>query len=296
MPFLKDELTGFVPKQTATDVMKDVARGSSVLRVSRVEPMTSDKKQFPMMTDGPGAYWVGESERISTSKAEWIFPEIEAKKLAVIIPMTKEKLNDTTLDVFNEMRGPIAEAFYTAIDAAALFGTSSPFAKNVLGVASSAGNEVILGTGASMDLDVSDTMALIEEAGLDVNGHVAHYGIKNKLRKLRDANGNALFVPGVDQSEFYDNPIEFSRNGAFDKTEAEMLTGNWNYSIAGIREDISYEILREATLHNVTMSDGKPLSLAENDMVALKATMRIGYLPIRDDAFAILRPTGYTGA
>ena len=48
----------------------------------------------------PGAYWVGESERINTSKAFWIFPEMVAKKIAVIIPVTREKLNDTTIDVF----------------------------------------------------------------------------------------------------------------------------------------------------------------------------------------------------
>ncbi len=296
MPYLKDELTGFVPTQKANSIMKEVARGSSILRLSRVEPMTSDKKQFPMMTDGPGAFWVGETERIKTSSAQWIFPEIEAKKLAVIIPTSKEKLNDSTIDVFGELEGPIAEAFYTALDGAALMGTNSPFAKSVLSVASTAGNEVVLGTGSSMDLDVSDAMALVEDGGLDVNGFAAHYGVKNKLRKLRDSNGNALFVPGVDQNEFYSNPIEFVRNGGFDKTEAEMLSGNWNYSIVGVRQDISYEILREATLQNVTMSDGSPLSLAENDMIAIKATMRVGYLPIREDAFSILRPEGYTTA
>ena len=38
------------------------------------------------------------------------------------------------------------------------------------------------------------------------------------------------------------------------------------------------------------MADGKPLSLPENDMVAIKATMRLGFLPIKDEAFAILTP------
>ena len=38
------------------------------------------------------------------------------------------------------------------------------------------------------------------------------------------------------------------------------------------------------------MSDGKPLSLAENDMVAIKATMRLGFLPVKENAFAALKP------
>ena len=215
--FLKDNLVGFVPTESAGEIMKDVARGSSVLRLSKVEPMISDKKKFSIMTEGAGAYWVGETERIQTSKATWIFPEMEAKKLAVIIPVTKEKMNDTTINVFEELKPTIAEASYKAIDAACLFGTNSPFAKSIYGVANTLGNVVELeANGADkLDLDVSDVMALVEDAGIDVNGFIGHYGLKNTLRKLRDGNGNQLYVGGVDQSELYSNPIEFARNGAF---------------------------------------------------------------------------------
>lgn len=288
MGYLKDELTGFVPVEQAKEIMKDVARGSSVLRLSKVEPMTSDTKKFPVMTEGPGAYWVGEGERIQTSKAQWIFPEMKAKKLAVIIPVTKEKLKDTTIDVFGELKGPIAEAFYMAIDAACIFGTNSPFERSIYKAAVTAENYIVDGTSDSLDLDVSDAMALVEDAGIDVNGFAAHFGIKNRLRKLRDANGNALFVPGVDQNEFYSAPIEFSRNGSWDKEKAEMVAGDWSKSLVGIRDGIEYEILKEATLQGTVDEDGKPISLAEQDMIAIKATMRLGYLPIKDEAFAIL--------
>lgn len=290
--YLKDNLQGFVPTQQSNEIMKEVARGSSILRLSKVEPMTSDKKKFSIMTDGPGAYWVGETERIKTSKAEWIFPEMEAKKLAVIIPVTKEKLNDTTINVFAEMKPAIAEAFYKAIDSACLFGTNSPFTKNIYGIANTAGNKIALETNGAgkLDLDISDVMALVEADGLDTNGFAGHYGLKNSLRKLRDANGNALFVPGIGQNELYSNPIEFVRNGGWDKAKAHMIAGNWNYSLVGMRAGIEYEILKEATLQSVTMSDGKPLSLAENDMVAIKASMRLGFLPIKDKAFALLTP------
>ncbi|WP_099335728.1 phage major capsid protein [Clostridium cadaveris] len=289
MTLLKEQLQGFVPVEQAKTIMKDIARGSSILRLSKVEPMTSETKKIPVMTGGPGAYWVGEAERIKTSEATWIFPEITAKKIAVIIPVTKEKLNDTTIAVFEELKPAIAEAFYTAIDAACLFGTNSPFTKNVLKSATDAENVVVDGT-SSLDLDASDVMALIEDAGLDVNGFVAHFGIKNRLRKLRDKDGNQLYVNGIDQKEFYNSPIEFSRNGAWDKTKAELIAGDWSKSLVGIREGLEYEILREATLQGTLGADNKPISLAEQDMIAIKATMRLGYLPIKDEAFAILKP------
>ena len=53
---LKDELQGFVPVEQATEIMKDVARGSSLLRLSKVSNMESDTKKIPVMTEGPGAY------------------------------------------------------------------------------------------------------------------------------------------------------------------------------------------------------------------------------------------------
>jgi HK97 family phage major capsid protein len=290
MTVLKDQLSGFVPVEQAAGIMKDVTQGSTILKVSKVEPMKSDKKKFSVLATGAGAYWVGEGERIQTSEVTWIYPEIEAKKLAVIIPVTKEKLNDTTIDVFAELRPEIAKAFYTALDGACLFGTNSPFAKNLFGVANAAGNKVALGTNPKLDLDVSDVMALVEESGFDVNGFVAHRGLKNKLRKLRDADGNALYVEGVNQKELYNEVIEYATNGAFDKTKAEIIAGNFDYSLVGVRQGIEYQILTEATLQNTLHTDGKPLSLAEQDMVAIKATMRIGFLPIKEDAFALLTP------
>ena len=284
MGYLKDELTGFVPTPQATDIIKAVTRGSSILRMSKVEEMTSNKKKFNVLTDGPGAYWVGEGERIQTSGAQWIHPEIEAKKLAVIIPVTKEKLQDSTINVFNELKPEIAEAFYTAIDAACLFGTNSPFATNIMKAITN--HNMIVTDNSNIDIAMSDAMALVEENGYDPNGFIGRIGVKNMLRKLRDANGSPAYVNGTTGDELYGRAIEFVRNGAWDNTKADVITGEWKYSIVGIRSGISYEILREATLQGTLDTDGKPLSLAEQDMVAIKATMRLGYLVVKDDAFA----------
>lgn len=288
--FLKDNLQGFVPAPTAAEIIQDVVRGSSVLRLSKVTPMESETLKVPVMAEGPGAFWVGETERIKTSVAKWIFPVLTAKKLAVIIPVSKEKLNDATIDVFATLQPEIAEAFYKAIDAACLFGTNSPFELNVYDQAVKEGKVIQAGTNERLDLDISDTMALIEAGNLDVNGFAAGISFKNNLRKLRDANGNQLYVQGTDQNTLYSQPIEFSRSSAWDNTKALCIAANWNYSLVGIRDQMQYEVLREATLNSVTMEDGKPLSLAENDMIAIKATMRLGFLPVKAAAFACLTP------
>ena len=252
--------------------------------------MASDTKIVPVMTSGAGAYWVGEGRRIQTSKAQWIYPKLIAKKLAGIIPVTKEKMEDSVFDVFSELRETISEAFYTAIDSAAFFGTNSPFETNILKSATDEGNLIEIGTNKTLDLDVSDTMALVEDSGSDVNGFAAHYGIKNSLRKLRDANGNMLYVSGTDQNELYSIPIDFSRNGSWDKKKAEIFAGDFSKALVGIRDGIDYQILTEATLQGTVDEDQKPISLAEQDLVAIKATMRLGFLVVKDSAFAALTP------
>lgn len=294
MPVLKDEMKGFVPTETADEIVKLAVRGSSVLRLAKVEPMNSEKKKIPVMTEGAGAYWVGEGQRIKTSKATWIFPELEAKKLAVIIPVSKEKLEDSTIDIFAELQETIAEAFYKAIDAAALFGINSPFAKNIFAVADDKGNLIVRGTNSTFDLDVSDAMGLVEAVGMDVNGHAAHYGIRNTLRQLRNKNGDLLYLPGSDANTLYNNPIEFCRNGAWDSKKAELIVGDWTKLLVGIRQDIEYQILTEATLQETLDKDGKPLSLAEQDLIAIKATMRVGILQVLDEAFAVVVPEDYS--
>ena len=290
--YLKDNLNGFVPQVVSDEIIGEVVRGSSVLRLSQIEYLESDNKKFSVIKSGLGAFWTDEAARIKTQVAEWDFPEIKVKKIAVIVPLTKEKLNDATIDIFGTLQGYIAEAFYKAIDSACLFGINSPFDDSIVSAAIASGNVVGDNQNNSLDLNISDVMAKVEAAGYDVNGFAAGLDLKNSLRKLRDLNGNQLYVEGVDRQTLYNQPIEFNRNDAWDSTKALAIAGEWKYSIVGIRSEIEYTINDTATLQTVTMADGKPLSLFENDMAALKATMRIGFLPVQPKAFAILQPSG----
>lgn len=289
MSYLKDELSGFIPEEISGEIIKDVARGSSIIRLSKAEEMKTDEKKVPVMTSGAGAYWVGEGERIKTSGATWIYPKLVAKKLAVIIPVTKEKLEDTTINVFSELRESISEAFYKTIDSACIFGTNSPFETSLFGKIPTCGNTIA--ATEKIDIDVSDLMSKVEENGFDVNGFTATIGLKGTLRKLRDNNGASLFIEGTNQKEFYSQPIEFVRNGAWDKEKAIIIGGEWKYSLFGLKQGIEFEILKEATLQNTLDSDGKPISLAEQDMVAIKATMRVAYLCVKENAFAAVIPS-----
>lgn len=45
MSYLKDELSGFIPEEISGEIIKDVARGSSIIRLSKAEEMKTDGKE-----------------------------------------------------------------------------------------------------------------------------------------------------------------------------------------------------------------------------------------------------------
>lgn len=295
MAYLKDQLNGFVPVDKANGIMGFVAKGSAVIQQSTLESMNAPTKEFTFWANTPSAYWVGEGKRIQTSAATFLNAKMEAHKIGVIIPCTKEKLNDTTIDVFEEIKKPLADAIAQKMDLACLFGVDSPFKYSLWERCIENGMYIVDGTNLLKDgakdltQDVSDVMALVEEEGMDVNGFIAHVGMKNRLRKLRDGDGNQLFVNGTDTSEFYNVPITFAKGKtSFDRTKGQLFAGDWSKSLVGVYQNLEYEVLKEATLQDTLWTDGKPLSLAEQDMIALKVTARFAFLPVHDKAFAVL--------
>ena len=278
--FLKDNLKGSVPTEIASEVVKNIVDQSTVFNICKHVPMASDKKVIPVLSDTGKAYWVEEGTEIGTSIQGWEYPELEAKKLAVIIPFTKEKYEDSVMDVMGEIKQGIADAFTRAIDSEVLFGTNSPFATNIAGAVLEGSK--IAGTG-KLDIDISNAMTKVEESDLIVNSIVAPTSVKGTLRNLRDSNGNAIAVTGgITGTSIYNTPIHIPVTSVWDKSKADILLGDFTRAMIGTRSDITYEVLDQATVGGI--------NLAERDLLAVKCTMRFGFNVIDPKAFALVKP------
>lgn len=277
--YIKDNLKGSVPTEIATEVIKNIVTQSIAFQVCNHTEMNSDKKKIPMLKDEGSAYWVGEGQSIGTSIQDWEYPELEARKIAVIIPCTKEKVEDSVLNVMGEIKEGISSAFIKAIDGAILFGTNSPFDTNI---ADTASHSMQVDAEKKLDILISDTLGLVEDEDLIPNAIIAPVSKKKELRNLRDANGNAVVVPGgVSGTSIYETPIYYPSSKSFDKSKAELLVGDFKKAMVGTRASINYEILDQATV------DG--INLAVNDMIAVKCTMRLGFKVLDSKAFAVLK-------
>lgn len=81
---------GTIPDKYNELILKDVMEGSKVMQLAKYEEMDSKEKKFEYFAKGPGAYWVGEGQKIKTSKPQWLNAKMVAKKLGVIVPCSRE--------------------------------------------------------------------------------------------------------------------------------------------------------------------------------------------------------------
>ncbi|MFA1821163.1 phage major capsid protein [Virgibacillus oceani] len=291
---LQDARTGDIPAEQGTLVLKEFMQNSAVMQLAQYEEMTKPKKKFSYLADGPGAYWVGEAEKIQTSKATWLEAEMEAKKLGVILPVSKEFLAYSVSGFFNSIRPAITEAFYTKFDQAALFGNSSPYASgvSVWEKIQSSGNTIEHGSTANLYSDLNGLMALVEDGDNDPNGFTTTRRFRKDLRGAVDEQNMPIFNEARQgaTADALGLPIGYTDGKSWDYEKAKMLTGDWQYARYGILQGIEYAVSEDATLSTITGADGEPVSLFERDMFALRATMHVGFMTLKDDAFAALTP------
>ncbi|MEC1613158.1 phage major capsid protein [Bacillus inaquosorum] len=291
---MQNAKTGSVPVEEGTLVLKDFMTQSVVTQLAKYEKMDKTEKKFTYLASGPGAYWVGEGERIQTSKAQWLTAKMVSKKLGVIIPVTKEFLRYSIKDFFTQMQPAISEAFALKFDQAALFGIDSPFGTgvSVFERIEEKGNKIQLGSLGNLYKELSGVIAMVEDADKDPDGFTTTRRFKQSLRGAVDNQGKPIFNdPGAGATNSaLGLPIGYVNSKSWDHNKAHLLTGNWDYTRYGIPQGMEYAISEEATLESVVGSDGKPINLFEQDMVALRVTQQVGFMTLADDAFAALTP------
>ncbi|NRG43520.1 phage major capsid protein [Bacillus sp. CRN 9] len=291
---LQDAKTGSIPKEQGTLVIKEFMQTSATTQLAKYEPMTKPEKEFTYLASGPGAYWVGEGEKIQTGKATWLTAKMVTKKLGIILPASKEFLRYSVSDFFNVMKPAIRESFAIKFDQAALFGINSPFGTgtSVWEKVQSSGNKVELNSLGNLYDEFNGVMALVEDSDKDVNGFTTTRRFRQKLRGAKDSNGLPIFndAKAGATSQALGLPIGYVDSKSWDYSKAHLLAADWDYTRYGILQDIEYKISEDATLTTINDANGEPINLFERDMFALRATMQVGFMTLSDDAFAAITP------
>lgn len=271
----------FTPEMTNT-VMKEVANNSLIMQLGTyVEMDGKQEKEFSFQTDGVSAYWVGEGQKIQTSKPGFASATMRAHKLGVIILASREYLNYTWAKFFEEMKDDIAEAFYKKYDAAGILNQDNPFAFSVDEAATTAAN-VIEG-------DISyDNILELEDAIYDEGGNVTAFISSNRnhsaLRKAIDADGNGIYNRATKEIDDITTVIYE------DLDAGTIYAGDWKNVRFGTPYNITFKVSEEGTLSTIKNDDGTDVNLFEQELIALRATMDVAFMTVKDESFAKLEP------
>lgn len=276
MPMItRQDADALIEAQVANEIFTAVTAESKALSLFRRLPnMTSDKTKLRILDSLPVAGFVDESKnngRKPVTKLAWENKFINAEEIAVIIPIKENVLNDADRDIWAEIKPLIATEFGRIIDDAIFNGKGAPksWGNGIIADIISAGAEVT----ATGDLysDINDTMVKVEESGYDVNALLGGTSLKGKFRMMVDKNGQPL-----NTTEIGSLRREFMKNGAWDKTKSILIAGDFSQAVYAMRQDITYKVLTEGVIQDP--STGEILyNLGQDDMVALRIVLRMGY-------------------
>ena len=274
-----------IPEDASRDIIQGVPQYSSIMQLATKAPnMARNQRRMPVLSALPTAYFVnGDTGLKQTTEQAWTNKYLDAEELAVIIPIPEAVLDDVDYDIWGEVKPRIMEAIGFTFDQAVLFGTNAPssWPQSLLNAATTSGNSVVKGTNPSLFDDLlgeNGVISLVENDGFMATGHIAALRMRGMLRGLKDSTGRPIFVPSLQNAAQYmldGAPINFPLNGCIDETKALMFTGDFSQIIYAMRQDITYKILDQAVIQDNT--GAIVYNLAQQDMVALRAVMRIAW-------------------
>lgn len=282
----------WVPPELSSEIFGLIYATSCVDGLARHIPMKRLEMLFRTIESGTEAYWVGAQCAKPKSDMDFGMKEIRARKMAVIVPFEDQLLEDADTDIVAMVKDDIAKKFVLKKDLSFLgYSIDTPFDDSISGNVPN-GNIVPLGTeGPDLAGDVSYAISLIESYGLDPSGMITHPKAKHVLRNLRDKNNQPIFQTDMsicnprDRYCLWGYPICFSAQMAESSSPDgyEILLADFSRVIIGDRSGLTYSFSKDATL---TSGSADNVNLFEQDMTAIRAVLRVGFLISDDNALA----------
>ncbi|MBG9981742.1 phage major capsid protein [Aerococcaceae bacterium DSM 111020] len=264
---------------------------SLALQLGTNVPMTSRMQRMSGAGELSNAYFVGEGEKIGTAKVESQDYILEARKLAVILPVTEEFLTYTWSRYFQEVVPVVVDKFAKELDGQIFLGTggggTNVFGNNIVQAATDAGNIV------SGDLDFNNLIELEATTATDPTDLVGHRSLNVGLRGVVDGAGQYVFdrsTRTIDGLPYHD--LKLSQGVQYD---AGLIAGDFKNGIRyGVPNgnQLRIKLSDEATLSKVqnTNPDSGDVHLFEQDMLATRFIFEVAVAIPNNESFALLQP------
>lgn len=283
------DFAGFLKPEQAEAYFNQARRNSVVQSLARKVPLGINGQEIPVVTSKATAGWVAEGGKKPASKGAIGLKTIAPKKIAAIAVVSSEVVRANPGNYVELFKQDIAEAMALAFDAAALYGTNTPFGAGNYIAATTKSVELGTTTAANGGVygDVVAGLKLLVDDKKKLNGFAFDSVAEPTFLGAVDLNGRPLFV----DSPFEDSILTagkllgrsaFMGDGVGDTaTDVLGFGGDWSQVVWGAVGGISYDVSTQAS---VTIN-GELTSLWENNLVAIRAEAEYGLLVNDNQAF-----------
>jgi HK97 family phage major capsid protein len=278
---------GLIPIAYSSAIIESAIQQSMALATFRRVTMPTGVVHLPVLDVLPTAKWVtGEPTDTDASLGKkavtdmkWKGLVLTAEEVAAIVVIPEAVLEDSSIDLWAEVSPRLAEAIGIALDLAVFPGTNKPasWPTAIIPAAVAAGNVVV--DAAPDQADYNSAFGQVEADGYMVNQIYAKVDQMSNFRGW-NAGGVPVYISDLRDDgrvdSVYGVGIMFDRNAILGTTKAVL--GDPTNAIIGVRRDIEYKFLSEATIDVSAAGDGSALVyLAQQDSVALRVRARFAF-------------------
>lgn len=241
--------------------------------------------------------WVDEQGSISATTFTVTQNTLSLEKLAAIVIMSRELMEDTEVDLRSFLTDRIGQEFAKAEDDVFFAGDSSG-SDPVDGLLNDSNLEELTmdsGDTAASDLDADyllDLQAEVPSTVRENSSYVMSFDVFNIVRKLKDSNNNPIYkdVAGEGPDTIHGKPVVISEampsSSDVSAGDSFVLFGDFNRgAVLGTKGGIRIDT---ATQGVVSDSGSTDQNLFQTDQVAFRFVERVGYVYVLTNTIAKL--------
>lgn len=261
-----------LPNDVSAEIIQKTQEGSAVMQLARQIALPGRGLQIPVITGDPEAAWVNETAAKPVSNPGLSKKIMQAYKLAVIVPFSKEFMRDIPA-LYDALVQRLPLALAAKFDSTVFFGAAPGDNFDTFAACTA---QSISGTATYTGLVAADTD--IATHGGIANGYVISPQGKGILLSALDENKRPLFINSVAEGAI---PMILGSRALVRKVAYKAGTpnvvgvvGDWTQAMYGTVEGVEITVSEEATL----MSGNTPIYLFQQNMFAVRAEIEVGFV------------------
>lgn len=235
----------------------------------------------------------GEGAAAGSQKINYLPYELTFRKFIAIVPVTEELLEDSAIDLWNDLTGRFARAAAKKED-------QLVFTDNTTGILNTSGiAELEIGGDSFLDItadDLNEMMYAVPTPSMANGRYYMHRTMLGVIQRLKNEQGDYIWRPGVNggaEPTIWNKP--YSLTEVLPGTDADaagtkfLVFGDLKNTDLGIRVPMSLKFFDSGTVGDP--DEGDDLNLVTQDMQAVRARIRMNAVHKHADAYSVLVTT-----